>query len=133
MAVDLPNFDWGKREANLDDKVIDYNSSIYEYNDIVNKAVNEVVSVLKKIEYKNLQLDMHEKELKTKETNEHIANERFKIGLTDKVPYFDSKINTLLIHISEFELTESHSKLQLELIKALGGGFKEEDIKNGRS
>lgn len=133
MAVDLPIFDWGKREANLDDKVIDYNSSVYEYNDIVNKAVNEVVSVLKKIEYKNLQLDMHEKELKTKETNEHIANERFKIGLSDKVPYFDSKINTLLIHISEFELTESHSKLQLELIKALGGGFKEEDIKNGRS
>ena len=133
MAVDLPIFDWGKREANLDDKVIDYNSSIYEYNDIVNKAVNEVVSVLKKIEYKNLQLDMHEKELKTKETNEYIANERFKIGLSDKIPYFDSKINTLFIHISEFELTESHSKLQLELIKALGGGFKEEDIKNGRS
>ena len=133
MAVDLPIFDWGKREANLDDKVIDYNSSIYEYNDIVNKAVNEVVSVLKKIEYKNLQLDMHKNELETKEANEHIASEKFKIGLTDKIPYFDSKINTLFIHISEFELTESHSKLQLELIKALGGGFNEEDIKNGRS
>lgn len=133
LAVDLPIFDWGIREANLDDKVIDYNSSVYEYNDIVNKAINEVVVVLKKIEYKNLQLDMHEKELKTKETNEDIASKKFVIGLNDKVPYFDSKIDTLMNQIMGYDLIESHTKLQLELIKALGGGFKEEDIKNGRS
>ena len=133
VAVDLPIFDWGKREANLDDKVIDYNSSVYEYNNIVNKAANEIVAVLKKIEYKNLQLDMHEKELKTKESNEHIASKKFEIGLNDKIPYFDSKIDTLITHIMEYDLIESHTKLQLELIKALGGGFKEEDIKNGRS
>ncbi len=130
IAVDLPIFDWGKREANLDDKVIDYNSSIYEYNDIVLKAVNQVVGVLKKIDYKNLQLDMHEKELKTKEANEHISNKRFSIGLSDKVPYLDSQIDTLLNHISGFELEKSHCDLELELIKALGGGFKEENIKN---
>jgi NodT family efflux transporter outer membrane factor (OMF) lipoprotein len=133
LAIDLPIFDWGKREANLDDKVIDYNSSIYEYNDIVNKAVNEVVSVLKKIDYKNLQLDMHEKELQTKEVNEDIANKKFEIGLINKVPYFDSKIDTLLKNISGYELINSHLNLQLELIKALGGGFKEENIKNDRS
>ena len=133
VAVDLPIFDWGKREANLDEKVIDYNSSVYEYNDIVNKAANEVVGVLKKIEYKNLQLDMHEKELKTKKSIEHIENRKFEIGLNDKVPYFDSQINTLLNEILGLDLIDSHTKLQLELIKALGGGFKEEDIKNGRS
>lgn len=133
LAVDLPIFDWGKREANLDDKVIDYNSSVYEYNDLVNKAANEVVSVLKKIQYKNLQLEMHEKELKTKDANENIANRKFEIGLSDKIKYFDSKIDTLLNHISGFELIQSHSKLQLELIKSLGGGFKEEDMKNARS
>lgn len=133
LAVDLPIFDWGKREANLDDKVIEYNSSVYEYNDIVNKAVNEVVSVLKKIEYKNLQLDMHDKELKIKESNENIANKRFEIGLNDKVPYFDSKIDTLMNEILGLDLIQSHTKLELELIKALGGGFKEEDIRNGRS
>ncbi|MDD2886601.1 MAG: TolC family protein [Aliarcobacter sp.] len=133
VALDLPIFDWGKREANLDEKVIDYNSSVYEYNDIVNKAANEVIGVLKKIEYKNLQLDMHEKELKTKKTNEHIENRKFEIGLNDKVPYFDSQINTLMNEILGLDLIESHTKLQLELIKALGGGFKEEDIKNGRS
>jgi NodT family efflux transporter outer membrane factor (OMF) lipoprotein len=133
FAVDLPIFDWGKREANLDDKVIEYNSSVYEYNDIVNKAVNEVVSVLKKIEYKNLQLDMHHKELKTKESNENIANERFEIGLSDKINYLDSKIDTFMNNIKGFELIQSHTILELELIKALGGGFKEEDIRNGRS
>jgi NodT family efflux transporter outer membrane factor (OMF) lipoprotein len=133
FAVDLPIFDWGKREANLDDKVIEYNSSVYEYNDIVNKAVNEVVSVLKKIEYKNLQLDMHHKELKTKESNEKIANKRFEIGLSDKINYLDSKIDTLMNNIKGFELIQSHTILELELIKALGGGFKEEDIINARS
>jgi NodT family efflux transporter outer membrane factor (OMF) lipoprotein len=132
VAVDLPIFDWGKREANLDDKVIEYNSSVYEYNDIINKAVNEVVSVLKKIEYKDLQLNMHDKEHKTIEANEKIANKKFEIGLNDKVPYFDSKIDTLTNEILGFDLIESHAKLELELIKVLGGGFKEEDIGNGR-
>ena len=73
---------------------------------------------------------MHEKELKTKEANEHISNKRFSIGLSDKVPYLDSQIDTLLNHISGFELEKSHCDLELELIKALGGGFKEENIKN---
>ena len=133
VAVNLPIFDGGKREANLDEKVIDYNSSIYEYNNTINKAVNEVVGVLKKIEYKNLQLDMHEKKLKAKETNEQILNKKFAIGLSDKLPYLDSQIDTLLNHISQFDLIKSHTQLQLELIKALGGGFKEESIKNGNS
>lgn len=130
FAVDLPIFDWGKRAANLDEKVVEYNSSIYEYNDIVNKAVNEVIGVLNKIEYKNLQIRMHNEEQKSVELNEKIANKRFQIGLNDKIFYFDSKINSLMIHIVEMELLESHSKLELELIKSIGGGFKEENLKN---
>lgn len=132
FAVDLPIFDWGKRAANLDEKVVEYNSSIYEYNDIVNKAVNEVIGVLNKIEYKNLQIRMHNEEQKSIELNEKIANKRFQIGLNDKIFYFDSKINSLMIHIVEMELLESHSKLELELIKSIGGGFKEENLKNAK-
>lgn len=46
------------------------------------------------------------------------------------MPYLDSQIDTLLNHISRFELEKSHCDLELRLIKALGGGFKEENIKN---
>lgn len=132
VALDLPIFDWGKRQSNLDDKVITYNSSVYEYNDILNKAVNEVVGVLNKIEYKNLQIKMHKEQLKSIEQNEKIANKRFEIGLNDKILYFDSKINSLMIHIIEMELLDSHSKLELELIKSIGGGFKEGELKNAK-
>ena len=130
VALDLPIFDWGKREANLDDKVIAYNSSVYEYNEVVNKAVNEVVTVLKRIDYKKLQLEMHHNQIKSIELNEEVANKRFKIGLTNKIPYFDSKINSLMTHMNELDLIESSEKLKLELIKATGGGFKEEDLNN---
>lgn len=132
IALDLPIFDWGKRESNLDDKVITYNSSVYEYNDILNKAVNEVVGVLNKIEYKNLQIKMHKEQQISVEQNEKIANKRFEIGLNDKILYYDTKINSLMIHIVEMELLQSHSELELELIRSIGGGFKEEELKNAK-
>ncbi|MGE4461149.1 MAG: TolC family protein [Arcobacter sp.] len=132
VALDLPIFDWGKRESNLDDKVITYNSSVYEYNDILNKAVNEVVGVLNKIEYKNLQIKMHKEQQISVEQNEKIANKRFEIGLNDKILYYDTKINSLMIHIVEMELLQSHSELELDLIRSIGGGFKEEELKNAK-
>lgn len=130
VALDLPIFDWGKKEANLDDKVITYNSSVYEYNETINKAVNEVFEVLKKLEYKKLQLKMHHKQIESNETNEVIAKKRFNIGLNDKISYDDSKVDTLMLHITQMDLIESENKLQLNLIKSVGGGFKEEDLKN---
>lgn len=130
LALDLPIFDWGRREANLEDKVITYNSSVYEYNDVLNKAVNEVFGVLKKIEDKNMQLKMHEEELKSTLANEKIENQRFKIGLNNKISYYDSKIDILMLHLSKMELDESHAKLQLELIKSVGGSFDESDIQS---
>jgi NodT family efflux transporter outer membrane factor (OMF) lipoprotein len=128
LALDLPIFDWGRREANLEDKVINYNSAVYEYSDTLNKAVNEVFGVLKKIEDKNMQFKMHEKELESTLANEKIEDKRFKAGLNNKVFYYDSKIDTLMLHLSKIELVESQAKLQLELIKAVGGSFKEGDI-----
>lgn len=133
VALDLPIFDWGRREANLEDKYIDYNTSVYEYNNSVNRAVNEVVGVLKKLEYKNLELEMHEKEIKAKEINEEILNKKFISGLSDKIPYYDSTIDVLLNHISGLELIKSHANLELELIKSLGGGFREKDMKNDKN
>lgn len=128
LALDLPIFDWGRREANLEDKVITYNSAVYEYNDTLNKAVNEVFGVLKKIEDKNMQLEMHDKELESTLANEDIENRRFRVGLNNKVSYYDSKIDTLMLHISKMELDESHTKLQLELIKSVGGSFDDGDL-----
>lgn len=128
VALDLPIFDWGKREANLEDKVIAYNSSVYEYNEVLNKAVNEVFEVLKKLEYKKLQMNMHHKQLESYETNEKIAHKRFDIGLNDKISYSDSKIDTLLLYLNQMELFESNIKLELDLIKSIGGGFNEKDL-----
>jgi len=130
FALDLPIFDWGKREANLEDGVITYNSSVYEYNEILIKAVNEVFEVLKKLEYKELQIKMHHKQLESNEINEKIAGKRFDIGLNDKISYNDSKIDTLIVHLNQMDLIESRVKLELNLIKSIGGGFKEEDLTN---
>lgn len=73
-------------------------------------------------------MNMHHKQLESYETNEKIAHKRFDIGLNDKISYSDSKIDTLLLYLNQMELFESNIKLELDLIKSIGGGFNEKDL-----
>jgi outer membrane protein TolC len=123
VAFSLPIFDGGERKANLKTNVSDYNSSVHDYNNVVIKAANEVVGVLKKSKLLESQISSHEESLVAKNINKKIALEKFNIGLTNKLPYLKEKIDIYQSELTEIDLHNEKASLQIELIKALGGGY----------
>ena len=129
-AFSLPLLDGGARKANLQISVSDYNSSVHDYNDAIIKAANEVVGVLKRSSFVASQMALHEGDMDARQRNEALALKRFGGGLTDKLPYLEAQEERRRGELGKIALQEQKASLQIELIKALGGGYSDE---NGRT
>jgi NodT family efflux transporter outer membrane factor (OMF) lipoprotein len=125
-ALSLPLLDGGAREANLQANVSDYNSSVNDYNNAIIKAANEVVGVLKRSQFLASQMRFHEEDLDAKNSSETVALKRFNGGVTDKLPYLKAKVESCRGELGKIALNEEKAALQIELIKALGGGYSDQ-------
>ncbi len=56
--------------------------------------------------------------------NENIEKEIYKLGLKNKISYLDSKIDIQEEKIKSISLQDKQMQLQINLIKSLGGGYK---------
>lgn len=130
IAVSLPLLDWGMRKANLQNSVSDYNASVYEYNQAVIKAANEVVVLLKQTKLIQSQIQLHDHEMDAKRGNESITRKKLSQGLSDKLPYLSAKKIVYEGEIQRLSLYETKSLTQINLIKALGGGYAEKEDEN---
>lgn len=122
-AVSLPLLDGGAREANLKSSVSDYNSSVQDYNGAIIKAANEIIGVLKRQAFLNSQIDFHKEEINAQKSGEELARKRYQGGLTNKLPYLHAKLQSHRGELGQIALDEKRAALQIELIKALGGGY----------
>lgn len=133
VALSLPLLDWGMRKANLQNSVSDYNASVYDYNGVVIKAANEVVMLLKQSKHLELQRQLHEEELEAKKANSAIAYKKRLLGLSNKLPYLGAQKIVEEAQIETLSLNEAKIALQINLIKAMGGGYNDnEDINASR-
>jgi NodT family efflux transporter outer membrane factor (OMF) lipoprotein len=123
-AFSLPLFDNGARKANLRMQVSTYNSEVYAYNGLVIKAANETVRLLKKQNQLAMQMGSLAEELSAKRQNYAIALSRFHAGLTNALPCLDAKVKILQSDLSRVALENEKALLEINLIKALGGGYK---------
>ncbi len=125
IAVSLPLFDGGEREANLQNAASDYNASVYEYNEAVINAANEVVGLLKQSGEFEEQIRFHREELVSRGMNERAARKKHLLGLSDKLPYLARKSEVLEGELDALELATYQSSLQIALVRSLGGGYRE--------
>lgn len=125
IALSLPLLDWGERNADLQNSVSDYNATVYEYNQAVVKAANEIVVLLKQSKLIQSQRQMHEEETAAKKNNATIALKRHHQGLSNRLPCLSAEKTVLESEIETLTLNETSSLIQIDLIKALGGGYKE--------
>ena len=103
------------------------NSSVNDYNSAIIKAANEVVGVLKRSQLIASQMRFHEEDLAAKNSSETLALKRFNGGLTDKLPYLKAKVESCRGELGKIALDEENTALQIELIKALGGGYIDQE------
>ncbi|PHO12975.1 TolC family protein [Malaciobacter marinus] len=124
VAFSLPIFDANKKEENLNAKVNDYNSQVYAYNQTIIEAINEIVKTLKKIDLNKSNIKAQNNVMIYKMKNENIEKEIYKLGLKNKISYLDSKIDIQEEKIKSISLQDKQMQLQINLIKSLGGGYK---------
>lgn len=122
-AFSLPLFDNGARKANLMMQVSQYDSAVYAYNALVIKAANETVSLLQKQVSVENQVKALDNELQARENNYKVTANRFRAGLTNALGMFAIKTQLLHNKLAYIQLENEKALLQINLIKALGGGY----------
>ncbi len=125
VALSLPLLDWGAREANLNNRVADYNASVYDYNQALIKAANEVVVLLKHSLLIDEQLQSHNREMEAKRADTSISERKFGYALENKVPYLKTKRGELEGVFDEIGLEREREMIRIALIRSLGGGYSE--------
>ncbi|MDD4950843.1 efflux transporter outer membrane subunit [Sulfuricurvum sp.] len=126
IALSLPLFDGGERDARLANSLSDYNALVYEYNGVVIKAANEVVMLLKQSKLLNRQQLLHHDEIAAHIANREIERKRLLSGLSNKLSYLSAQKTVQESQIATLSLNETKTLLQINLIKALGGGYTED-------
>lgn len=126
VALSLPLFDGGERDARLQHSVSDYNASVFEYNNALIKAANEVVMLLKQSNLIDEQQRFHQRELQAKESNREIERKKLVQGLNHKLPYLSAQVFVKEADIDALSIREAKTLLRINLIKALGGGYRED-------
>ncbi|AXX91922.1 hypothetical protein CPU12_06280 [Malaciobacter molluscorum LMG 25693] len=124
VALSLPIFDANRREINLNTKLNDYNSQVYAYNQSIIKAVNEIVKTLKLIQLNKSDIKEEQIIIFNKNKNKNIEKKIFNLGLKNKISYINSNIDVIKESLNNLTLKNRQLQLQIDLIKSLGGGYK---------
>ncbi len=127
VALALPLLDWGEREANLNNHVGDYNASIHEYNQVVIKAANEVVILLKQHSLIDKQILMHQRVIQAKHEDNIIAENKLHYALDNKSTFLFTKRLEMENKMIGINLARERELIRISLLRSLGGGYREQD------
>lgn len=121
--IQMPIFQGGKLRGYLKEKIAQHEATVYQYNDVVLKAVNEVVSGIERLMGVNERLKFQtEKSFFAKDVYE-LTDIKYKQGIDSLLGLLQTKEKYLWVEINQIELERMKYESVILLIKALGGGF----------
>ena len=122
-TVSLPLFQGGRIQANIDDKRAEYERSLYEYEQSILRALNEVET----------QLTRYDKQLKVVESMKQavhasrnaaiLARQLYKDGITPLLVQLDAERELRAIEIDYVSQQTTAMVTLIALFKSLGGGW----------
>lgn len=126
-AVTLPIFDRALF-ANLHASQVNYDIAIYEYNELVLKAAQEVLETLALLNLLQKQFNETTKRWESQEQQYILMQQRVENNINSKLDLLNSEI--AMLNAKDQELTTLGNLIQilLSLIKALGGGYQSDVI-----
>ena len=131
VALSLPLLDWGERNAALEHSASDYNSSVYDYNQAVVKAANEVIVLLKQSRLIDAQRQFHEQRMAALSNEAAIARRKLSLGLRNKLPYLSTSVGVTESALDGVSIEESEALTRIRLMTALGGGYSDKGDEHG--
>jgi NodT family efflux transporter outer membrane factor (OMF) lipoprotein len=123
-AISLPIFDGGRRRANLDAKDAQYELAVSQYNQTLVAAVNEVSDDYDAIASAQLQIEAQQRAVDAASDAWTLAEQRYKSGIGSYLDALSVRQELLAAEQRMAQLRAQQSDLNVQLIQALGGGFR---------
>jgi NodT family efflux transporter outer membrane factor (OMF) lipoprotein len=126
-AIRLPLFEGGRLRANLKAKTADLDASIETYNSVVLDAVRDVADQLTSSKAIVAQQTEQKAALVAAESAYSIALQRYEGGLGNYLQVLNAETAVLAQRRLGVDLAARATDTRVQLIRALGGGFKDTD------
>jgi NodT family efflux transporter outer membrane factor (OMF) lipoprotein len=125
-ALRLPLFDGGRLRANLAARDADYDLAVEQYNQTLVDALREVVDQLASLRSVAAQRVALERGLAAARDAYALATERYRAGVASYLQVLAAETPLLEQQNLRATLRARELELSINLIRALGGGFKDE-------
>lgn len=132
-AIRLPLFEGGRLRANLKGKTADLDAAIETYNAAVVDAVRDVADQLASTQAISRQQREQKAAQQSAESAYAIAVQRFEAGLGNYLNVLTAETAVLTQRKLGVDLAARSVDTQIQLIRALGGGFNETDISTAQA
>lgn len=126
-AIRLPLFEGGRLRANLKGKAADLDAAIETYNAAVVDAVHDVADQLTSTKAIERQQAEQQAAQRSAETAYAIAVQRYEAGLGNYLNVLNAETAVLAQRKLAVDLAARSVDTQIQLIRALGGGFTDTD------
>lgn len=124
-AISLPIFDGGRLRSNLSSKTAEHDMAVESYNQTLIEAVHDVADQLSSLRSLALQQKQQAELLQNAESVYNIAVQREKAGLVGHAAVLAAETTVLMQHSAAIDLRTRAVELNINLIRALGGGFSD--------
>lgn len=124
-AIHLPIFVGGRLRANLDARVADFEQAVYEYNQALLSAAQDVSDRIAELTASSERLDDQgriEADLATVYDLDYV---RYRSGLDNQLSALDSEVELLQARLKTVDYSGDRLKSVANLIKSLGGGYED--------
>ena len=125
-AVRLPIFDGGALKANLAGRQADVEGAIEAYNATLLRALREVADEVSSLQYIRLQRQSQAEALVAAQAAYTLALQRYRAGLGSYLMVLTVESDVIAQRTAQTELKTRELMAELGLVRALGGGYREE-------
>ncbi|NMM29108.1 MAG: efflux transporter outer membrane subunit [Glaciimonas sp.] len=122
-AIRLPIFEGGQLRAQLKGRVAAYDGAVASYNQSLTQALHEVADQIQSLRASDLQLRNQTVALRAAQQNLQLAQQRWQVGTVNKLQVLGAESNWLTQRKLGLDLQARREDMQVNMIKALGGGF----------
>jgi NodT family efflux transporter outer membrane factor (OMF) lipoprotein len=123
-AISLPIFDGGRRRANLSSKDSQYDLAVAQYNQTLVSAVNEISDDYDALHSLTQQIDAQQRALDAASAAWNLSEQRYKSGIGSYLEALSVRQELLAAEQRMASLHAQQADLNVQLIQALGGGFR---------
>lgn len=123
-AIHLPIFTAGRIKANVLTKVAEFETAVYQYNDLLLQAAKQVADEITTLRTVNDQLLVQGRNLESYQATYALNLSRFEQGVSNYLDVLSAEDAFLNQQLTEVDLLHNRLNSAVRLIKALGGGYE---------